>query len=60
MRIRTLALAAAEWWHADALTDERTPTVTASGYKGRPRESGGRFSLHDGIPGSRGGEGYAR
>jgi hypothetical protein len=25
-------------WSTDALTDERTPTVTAGGYEGRPRE----------------------
>src|ERR1022692_1074523 len=41
-----------EWWYADAGADEWVPAVGAAGYKGRPRESCGRFALHDGVPGS--------
>src|ERR1700684_200496 len=48
-----------EWWYAVAGADEWPPAVAAGGDKGRPRESGGRFALHDGVPGSGRGEGYA-
>src|SRR6202167_6658603 len=48
-----------EWWYADAGADEWAPAVAAGGYKGSPRESGGRFALPDGVPGSGRGEGHA-
>ncbi len=63
MRIRTLVLATAVISSSGLQMRSQMsgpPTVTAGGYKGRPRESSGRFAVHDGIPGSGSGQGDAR